>query len=153
MSLQGFINKEFAVTQVTVNVQDVNDNKPYFIYPFEGEAVQKYTAGKINCKSNSLQTTFLEKVCRLFWIDFFYINWIISYAIFTAINSDLIDSFTNETSQKYYAALASNSPLNTAVTQIKAEDIDSGKFGRVSYNISGKKIYIIFTLKMLSIFY
>lgn len=50
MSLQGFINKEFAVTQVTVNVQDVNDNKPYFIYPFEGEAVQQSTAGKINCK-------------------------------------------------------------------------------------------------------
>lgn len=46
MSLQGFINKEFAVTQVTVNVQDVNDNKPYFIYPFEGEAVQQSTAGK-----------------------------------------------------------------------------------------------------------
>ncbi|KAH1012859.1 hypothetical protein HUJ05_011939 [Dendroctonus ponderosae] len=39
MSLQGFINKDFAVTQVTVNVQDVNDNKPYFVYPFEGENV------------------------------------------------------------------------------------------------------------------
>lgn len=35
MSLQGFINKDFAITQITVNVQDVNDNKPYFIYPFE----------------------------------------------------------------------------------------------------------------------
>lgn len=39
MSLQGFINRDFAVTQVTVNVQDVNDNKPYFVFPFEGENV------------------------------------------------------------------------------------------------------------------
>ncbi|KAJ8937490.1 hypothetical protein NQ314_011880 [Rhamnusium bicolor] len=33
MSLQGFINKEFAITQITVNVVDINDNKPYFIFP------------------------------------------------------------------------------------------------------------------------
>lgn len=106
---------------------------------------------KLTVKNNSLQTIFLN---RLLWIVF-YINCITSCVIFPAINSNSIDSFTNETdstlnltSQKYYAALASNSPLNTAVTQIKAEDIDSGKFGRVSYNISGKKIFIIFKLKI-----
>lgn len=88
------------------------------------------------------------------------INWIISYATFTAIDSNSIDSYPNETdsainstSQKYYAALASNSPLNTAVTQIKAEDIDSGKFGRVSYNISGKEFYITFNSNIFDQFF
>ncbi|XP_066251478.1 cadherin-99C isoform X2 [Euwallacea similis] len=90
MSLQGFINKDFAVTQVTVNVQDVNDNKPYFVYPFDGEAVAKKEG-----------------------------------------NEDPKDR------KKYYAAVSTDSPLNSAVTQIIAEDVDSGKYGRVSYNISG----------------
>lgn len=33
MSLQGFINKDFSITQVSINVGDINDNKPFFIYP------------------------------------------------------------------------------------------------------------------------
>nr|CAI5831259.1 unnamed protein product [Callosobruchus analis] len=76
MSLQGFINREFAITQITINVQDVNDNRPYFIYPMEGL-------------------------------------------------------------RKYYAALPDESGLSTAVTQVKADDRDSGKYGKVVYSLSG----------------
>lgn len=75
MSLQGFINKEFSVTQITINVVDVNDNEPYFIYP--------------------------------------------SYS----------------KSKKFYAALSENSPLATSVIQIKADDKDSGKFGKLKYSL------------------
>jgi protocadherin-15 len=77
MSLQGFINKEFAITQVTINIVDVNDNIPYFIYP------------------------------------------------------------TGSTSEKYYAAITANSPLSSAVTQIKADDKDSGKFGKLKFSLVG----------------
>lgn len=42
MSLQGFINKEFAITEVTINVGDVNDNAPYFIY--QNDKAKKYYA-------------------------------------------------------------------------------------------------------------
>ncbi|XP_018578210.1 cadherin-99C [Anoplophora glabripennis] len=76
MSLQGFINKEFAIAQITVNVVDVNDNKPYFIFP------------------------------------------------------------STET-KKYFAAISTNSPLSTTVTQVKADDKDSGKFGKIKYSLSG----------------
>lgn len=76
MSLQGFINKEFSITQVTINIIDVNDNKPYFIYP-----------------------------------------------------SSLI------TQEKYYATIPRNAPLASAVLQIKADDKDSGKFGKLQYTL------------------
>lgn len=76
MSLQGFINKEFAIAQITVNVLDINDNMPYFIFP-------------------SVET------------------------------------------KKYYSAISMNSPLSTTVTQVKADDKDSGKFGKIRYSISG----------------
>ena len=33
ISLQGFLNKDYTKTQITLNVVDVNDNKPYFIFP------------------------------------------------------------------------------------------------------------------------
>ncbi|KAL1505298.1 hypothetical protein ABEB36_004893 [Hypothenemus hampei] len=86
ISLQGFINKEYAVAQITVNVQDCNDNAPYF---YGGELKNR---------------------------------------------------------GKFYAALAADSPLNTGVVQIKAEDKDSGKFGRISYNISGNFSEEFFTI-------
>lgn len=75
MSLQGFINKEFSVTQVTINVADVNDNAPYFIYPNYAKA------------------------------------------------------------NKFYAAIPRNAPLATTVIQIKADDKDSGKFGKLKYTL------------------
>lgn len=31
ISLQGFLNKEFSRTQVSINIVDVNDNQPFFI--------------------------------------------------------------------------------------------------------------------------
>ncbi|XP_060526708.1 cadherin-99C [Cylas formicarius] len=78
MSLQGFINKEFAVTQVVVNVMDVNDNEPFFIYP----------------------------------------------------NADI---------NKYYAAVPADVPIAGTVAQIKAEDKDSGKYGKIAYSLSGNR--------------
>ncbi|XP_050294063.1 cadherin-99C isoform X2 [Anthonomus grandis grandis] len=99
MSLQGFINKDFAVTQVTLNVIDINDNKPYFIYSHEE------LKSKESQESNE--------------IDFKYA------------------SSKNSRERKYYAAIPFNSPINTAVTQIKAEDLDSGKYGKISYNLAG----------------
>lgn len=75
MSLQGFINKEFAIAQISINVIDVNDNEPFFIFP-----------GNTN---------------------------------------------------KYYAAIPDSSPVATTVTQIKADDKDSGKYGKISYSLSG----------------
>ncbi|CAH0553168.1 unnamed protein product [Brassicogethes aeneus] len=77
MSLQGFINKEFSITQISINVMDINDNKPYFIYPSS--------------------TTF----------------------------------------KKFYAAITNNSPLQTTVIQIKANDKDSGKFGKIKFSLQG----------------
>lgn len=44
ISLQGFINKDFSTTQVTINVADVNDNKPYFIYPDNASTGKFYAA-------------------------------------------------------------------------------------------------------------
>lgn len=44
MSLTGFINKEFSVTHITVNVADINDNKPYFIYPAYVKSEKYYSA-------------------------------------------------------------------------------------------------------------
>ncbi|XP_017776968.1 PREDICTED: protocadherin-15, partial [Nicrophorus vespilloides] len=76
MSLQGFINKEFSITEVTIHVADVNDNEPYFIY-------------QPTAKS------------------------------------------------KYYAAITKSAPLATTVLQIKAEDKDSGKLGKIKFSISG----------------
>lgn len=75
MSLQGFINKEFAVTHITVNVVDVNDNKPKFLFP-----------GSLEFK-------------------------------------------------KYYAAIPDNAALSTTVIQVKAEDHDSGKYGKIQYSL------------------
>ncbi|CAH1132181.1 unnamed protein product [Ceutorhynchus assimilis] len=96
MSLQGFINKDFAVTQVTVNVQDVNDNKPYFVYPFDVEVLPKKTFEEV--ESNDIEA---------------------------------------KNDKKYFAAVAIDSPLDSAVTQIKAEDLDSGKYGKLVYNLAG----------------
>lgn len=77
MSLQGFINKDFAVTQITVNVIDINDNEPFFMYP--------------------------------------------------------------DQTNKYYAAISDQTPVSTTVTQVKADDKDSGKYGRIKYSLSENK--------------
>lgn len=84
MSLQGFINKKFAVAQIAINVIDVNDNKPYFIYP-EGHS-------------------------------------------------------------KYYGTIYNRSPISTTVTQIKADDKDTGKFGKIKYSLLGNKSEHYFTI-------
>ncbi|XP_056636781.1 cadherin-99C [Diorhabda sublineata] len=76
MSLKGFINKEYAITEITVNVVDVNDNKPFFVFPTSGV-------------------------------------------------------------EKYYAAFSYSSPISTTVTQVKADDKDSGKYGKISYSLAG----------------
>lgn len=75
MSLQGFINKEFSVTHITIHVGDVNDNTPFFIFP--------------------------------------------NYAL----------------SKKFYAAIPANAPLGASVIQIKADDRDGGKFGKIKYSL------------------
>lgn len=84
MSLQGFINKEFAIAQISINVIDINDNRPSFIYP-----------GEIN---------------------------------------------------KYYAAISDSSPVSTTVAQVKADDKDSGKYGKVEYSIAGNSTAEYFTI-------
>lgn len=76
MSLKGFINKEYAITEITVNVVDVNDNKPFFVFPSAGV-------------------------------------------------------------EKYYAAISYSSPILTTVMQVKADDKDSGKYGKISYSLAG----------------
>ncbi|CAH1118837.1 unnamed protein product [Phaedon cochleariae] len=76
MSLKGFINRDFAIAQITINVLDVNDNEPFFLYP-------------------------------------------------------------NKQYHKYYAAISDGSSLGTPVAQIKADDKDSGKFGKVQYGLAG----------------
>lgn len=78
MSLQGFINKEFSIAQIHINIGDINDNVPYFIYP------------------------------------------------------------GGTTLKKFYAAIPIYSPLATAVTQIKADDKDSGKFGKINFSLLGE---------------
>ncbi|XP_072398558.1 cadherin-99C [Diabrotica undecimpunctata] len=85
MSLKGFINKEFAIAQITVNVIDVNDNKPFFIY-------------------------------------------------------------TSPELEKYYAAIPYTSPIASTVTQIKADDKDSGKFGKIKYSLSGNSSDELFSI-------
>lgn len=77
MSLQGFINREFAIAQIAINVIDVNDNEPFFIYS-------------------------------------------------SGVN-------------KYYAAISDSSPISTTVVQVKADDKDSGKYGKIKYSLSGNK--------------
>lgn len=89
MSLQGFINKEFSITQITVNVVDVNDNKPVFIFPLKGH-------------------------------------------------------------NKYYAAIPDTSGLSTTVAQIKADDRDSGKFGKIQYSLSGNNSDEFFSIDPLT---
>lgn len=84
MSLQGFINKDFAVTQITVNVIDVNDNEPFFIYP--------------------------------------------------------------DHANKYYAAISDQTPVSTTVTQVKADDKDSGKYGKINYSLKGNQSDDYFTI-------
>lgn len=44
ISLQGFINRDFSTTQVTVNVVDINDNTPFFIYPTSTKPGKYYAA-------------------------------------------------------------------------------------------------------------
>lgn len=75
MSLQGFINKDFSITHITINIGDINDNVPAFIYP------------------------------------------------------------NHASTQKYYAAIPENAPLGTSVIQIKADDDDSGKYGKIKYTL------------------
>lgn len=84
MSLQGFINKEFSIAQITLNVVDINDNEPFFIY------------------------------------------------------SDHLN--------KYYAAVSDQSPVATTVTQVKADDKDSGKYGKIKYSLSGNRSDEYFTI-------
>ncbi|XP_044262144.1 cadherin-99C [Tribolium madens] len=81
MSLQGFINKEFSVTEVTINIVDVNDNVPFFIFP--------------------------------------------------------------SGTKKYHAAITANSPLLSTVTQIKADDKDSGKFGKLQFSLDKTEYFSI----------
>lgn len=90
MSLQGFINKDFSITQITVHVGDINDNKPFFIYP--------------------------------------------NYA----------------TSEKFYAAVPENAPLGTSVIQIKADDKDSGKYGKIKYILQDLNEDHYFTIDPIS---
>lgn len=61
------------MTQITIHVGDVNDNRPFFIFP------------------------------------------------------------PHSPSQKFYAAIPENAPLGTSVIQIKADDKDSGKYGKIKY--------------------
>lgn len=84
MSLQGFINKEFSIAQITMNVVDINDNKPYFIY--------------------------------------------------------------TEHLDKYYAAVSDQSAVSTTVTEVKADDKDSGKYGKIKYYLSGNESEAYFTI-------
>lgn len=83
MSLQGFINKMFAIAQIAVNVIDINDNKPFFIYSEHN---------------------------------------------------------------KYYAAVSDQSPVSTTVAHVKADDKDSGKFGKIEYSLSGNRSGEYFTI-------
>lgn len=53
VSLQGFINKEFSKTHVTINIADINDNAPIFVFP--DERMQKFYAAVP--KGASLSTT------------------------------------------------------------------------------------------------
>lgn len=77
ISLQGFINRDFSTTQVTINVADINDNAPFFIFP------------------------------------------------------------SDDYGAKYYAAVPYNAPVSTTLTQVKADDKDGGKFGKLKYSLSG----------------
>lgn len=90
MSLQGFINKEFSKTLITIHVGDVNDNKPFFIFP--------------------------------------------NYAI----------------AKKYYAGITGNAPLGASVIQIKADDRDSGKFGKIKYTLQDTNEDNYFTIDPVS---
>lgn len=90
MSLQGFINKDFSVTQITIHVGDVNDNKPFFIFP------------------------------------------------------------SHATSEKFYSAIPENAPLGTSVIQIKADDKDSGKYGKIKYSLQDPSGGNYFTIDPVS---
>lgn len=51
----------------------------------------------------------------------------------------ILHDMDNEiTKGKFYAALPFSSPLSTTVTQIKADDEDSGKFGKLQYKLKGE---------------
>nr|XP_022907030.1 cadherin-99C-like [Onthophagus taurus] len=90
ISLQGFLNKEFSKTQVNVNVLDVNDNEPFFIY-------------------------------------------------------------NGNSKEKLYAALPIGAPLATTVIQMKADDKDSGKFGKINYTLKSNDSSTPSTLSYFSI--
>ncbi|XP_047001442.1 cadherin-99C [Schistocerca americana] len=77
-TLSGLVNQMRNSTTVKIQVVDVNDNKPEFIFP---EPDQKFSKGK------------------------------------------------------YFGAIAADSPIGTSVLQVKAEDKDSGKYGKVEYRI------------------
>ncbi|XP_018318616.1 cadherin-99C [Agrilus planipennis] len=77
MSIQGFLNHDFKITKITINVADVNDNIPYFIYP------------------------------------------------------------SGSATDKYYAAITKTTPVASTVVQIKADDKDNGKFGKIKYDLTG----------------
>lgn len=84
-SLQGFINKEFSKAQITIHINDVNDNEPYFTDP-------------------------------------------------------------RPENGKFYTAVSSTSALGTTVIQIKANDLDSGKFGKIAYLLTGNQSDKYFTI-------
>ncbi|KAK9736572.1 Cadherin domain [Popillia japonica] len=85
VSVQAFLNKKFSRTQVSINVVDINDNKPFFI------------------KSNNIQ-------------------------------------------DKFYAAIPNTAALATTVIQIKADDKDSGKYGKVQYILQGNQSETYFAI-------
>ncbi|KAF5307334.1 hypothetical protein FQR65_LT07051 [Abscondita terminalis] len=86
ISLQGFINRDFSTTQVTINVGDINDNKPYFIFP------------------------------------------------------------ANNRMEKFYSAISHSAPLSTTLIQIKADDKDTGKYGKLNYQLLGNNSDSYFTI-------
>lgn len=57
ISLQGFINRDFSTTQVAINVIDVNDNTPTFIYPKNTISGKYYAAVPYN---TPLSTTVIQ---------------------------------------------------------------------------------------------
>ncbi|KAI4458345.1 fat atypical cadherin-related [Holotrichia oblita] len=85
VSVQAFLNKKFSKTQVSINVVDINDNKPFFI------------------KSSNIQ-------------------------------------------DKFYAAIPNTAALATTVIQIKADDKDSGKYGKVKYILQGNQSEVYFSI-------
>ncbi|XP_046585956.1 cadherin-99C isoform X1 [Neodiprion lecontei] len=77
-SLSGLVNADRNVTTVKIQVLDVNDNKPNFVFPEEGKALTK---------------------------------------------------------GRYFAAIPRTAQFSSTVVQVKAQDKDNGKYGKLEYRI------------------